>query len=106
MQVTRSPVFSHFAESLAGMDTIRAYGYEDRFAMMSNDRVDYNHRCGRGSLQSGRGSLAQILLPRWCCMISHHGRIRENLGSSYEGAQWRKEAHGGAWSVATIRVHM
>ena len=50
MQVTRSPVFSHFAESLAGMDTIRAYGYEDRFAMMSNDRVDYNHRCCHGSL--------------------------------------------------------
>ena len=43
-QVTRSPVFSHFAESLAGMDTIRAYGYQDRFAVMSDDRVDYNHR--------------------------------------------------------------
>ena len=44
VQVTRSPVFSHFAESLAGMDTIRAYGYQDRFAVMSDDRVDYNHR--------------------------------------------------------------
>lgn len=44
VQVTRSPVFSHFAESLAGMDTIRAYGYQDRFAAMNDDRVDHNHR--------------------------------------------------------------
>jgi hypothetical protein len=43
-QVTRSPVYSHFAESLAGMDTIRAYGYQSRFALMSDNRVDYNHR--------------------------------------------------------------
>ena len=46
VQVTRSPVYSHFAESLAGMDTIRAYGYQSRFALMSDSRVDYNHRFG------------------------------------------------------------
>ena len=28
------------------MDTIRAYGYQSRFALMSDSRVDYNHRSG------------------------------------------------------------
>ena len=28
------------------MDTIRAYGYQSRFALMSDSRVDYNHRYG------------------------------------------------------------
>ena len=53
VQVSRSPVYSHFAESLAGMDTIRAYGYQSRFALMSDSRVDYNHRYG--PLAPGQG---------------------------------------------------
>ena len=44
-QITRSPIYSHFGESLAGMDTVRAYGYERRFALESDARVDYNNRC-------------------------------------------------------------
>ena len=28
------------------MDTIRAYGYQSRFALMSDSRVDHNHRSG------------------------------------------------------------
>ena len=44
-QIFRSPVYSHFGESLAGMDTIRAYGYERRFALENDRHVDFSHRC-------------------------------------------------------------
>ena len=27
------------------MDTVRAYGYERRFALESDERVNYNNRC-------------------------------------------------------------
>ena len=40
---TRSPIYSHFAESLAGSATIRAFGKQSQFIMDSNRRIDQNH---------------------------------------------------------------
>lgn len=40
--VSRSPIYSHFGESVTGTSTIRAYGAQDRFIQESNDKVDYN----------------------------------------------------------------
>ena len=37
---TRSPIYSHFSESLSGVNTIRAYSASDRFILESNSRVD------------------------------------------------------------------
>ncbi|KAI8923601.1 ABC transporter type 1, transmembrane domain-containing protein, partial [Entophlyctis helioformis] len=42
--VSRSPIYAQFSETLAGVATIRAYGSEDRFIQMNNDKVDLNHR--------------------------------------------------------------
>ncbi|KAJ3131539.1 hypothetical protein HDU90_008206 [Geranomyces variabilis] len=42
--ITRSPIYSHFGETLVGAATIRAYGAEKRFMDESNARVDTNHR--------------------------------------------------------------
>lgn len=42
--VSRSPIYSHFSESLAGIDTIRAFQLADAFAATSDARVDANHR--------------------------------------------------------------
>ena len=41
---TRSPIYTHFSETLAGVETLRAYGFETRFALENESKVDYNHR--------------------------------------------------------------
>jgi len=40
--VSRSPIYSHFGESVTGTSTIRAYGAQDRFIQESNEKVDFN----------------------------------------------------------------
>ena len=37
---TRSPIYSHFSETLSGVSTIRGYSASDRFMLESNSRVD------------------------------------------------------------------
>uniref|UniRef100_T1JBD6 ABC-type glutathione-S-conjugate transporter n=1 Tax=Strigamia maritima TaxID=126957 RepID=T1JBD6_STRMM len=41
--VSRSPIFSHFSETLAGLSTIRAYKIQPRFIETSDQGVDYNN---------------------------------------------------------------
>ena len=40
--VSRSPVYSHFQETLSGVSTIRAYRKSDDFITQSQNKVDYN----------------------------------------------------------------
>jgi ATP-binding cassette, subfamily C (CFTR/MRP), member 1 len=41
--MTRSPIFSHFAETLGGLQTIRAFKQQKRFTNMLNHKMD-THR--------------------------------------------------------------
>ena len=41
---SRSPVYAHFSESLTGVETIRAFRYQEKFACKSDVQIDYNHR--------------------------------------------------------------
>ncbi|CAB3223726.1 unnamed protein product [Arctia plantaginis] len=41
MAVARSPIFSHFNESILGCTSIRAFGVKDRFIAESQGKVDY-----------------------------------------------------------------
>ncbi len=52
--VTRSPIYSHFSETLSGVSTIRAYGATRRFITESNSRVDYNQVCYYPSVCANR----------------------------------------------------
>uniref|UniRef100_A0A8D8XGU9 ABC-type glutathione-S-conjugate transporter n=2 Tax=Cacopsylla melanoneura TaxID=428564 RepID=A0A8D8XGU9_9HEMI len=40
--VSRSPIYSHFGETVTGCQSIRAYGVEERFIQESEQRVDTN----------------------------------------------------------------
>ena len=43
--ITRSPIYSHFSETINGVSTIRAYGANDRFIQSSDNNVDLNQVC-------------------------------------------------------------
>ncbi|CAG2122437.1 unnamed protein product, partial [Medioppia subpectinata] len=52
--VSRSPIYSHFSETVAGASSIRAYGAIHRFIDESNRKVDINHTCYYPSVVSTR----------------------------------------------------
>jgi len=43
--ISRSPIYSHFSETLTGASVIRAYGQQQRFISESENRVDINQIC-------------------------------------------------------------
>uniref|UniRef100_A0A1Q3FWR2 ABC-type glutathione-S-conjugate transporter n=2 Tax=Culex tarsalis TaxID=7177 RepID=A0A1Q3FWR2_CULTA len=52
--VSRSPIYSHFGESIQGAQTIRAYSVQDRFIGESESRVDFNQVCYFPSIIANR----------------------------------------------------
>jgi ATP-binding cassette subfamily C (CFTR/MRP) protein 1 len=52
--ISKSPIFSHFTESVTGATTIRAYGHTDRFVRESEARVGTNVVCNYLNLSSNR----------------------------------------------------
>ena len=51
---TRSPIYSHFSETLSGVSTIRAYNLERRFAKENEFRIDTNQVCYMGNITTNR----------------------------------------------------
>ncbi len=52
--VSRSPIYAHFAESLSGLSTIRAYRQQDRFSLDNEWRVDANLRAYFPAISANR----------------------------------------------------
>ncbi|GIX88296.1 multidrug resistance-associated protein 1 [Caerostris darwini] len=52
--ITRSPIYSHFSETLSGASTIRAYKAEERFCTQSSSFIDNNQICYYPSIVSNR----------------------------------------------------
>ncbi|KAG5674807.1 hypothetical protein PVAND_004755 [Polypedilum vanderplanki] len=52
--VSRSPIYSHFGESISGTSTIRAYNVEPRFINESEEKVDFNQVCYFPSIIANR----------------------------------------------------
>lgn len=52
--VTRSPIYTHFSETITGQSTIRAYGEEQRFTNESESRVDFNQMMSYPSIVANR----------------------------------------------------
>ncbi|GAB0095977.1 multidrug resistance-associated protein 1 [Sergentomyia squamirostris] len=52
--VTRSPIYSHFGETLTGQSTIRAYSKQDGFTKQNEDKVDFNQMCSYPSIIANR----------------------------------------------------
>ncbi|XP_055543163.1 multidrug resistance-associated protein 1-like [Wyeomyia smithii] len=86
--VTRSPIYSHFGESITGQSTIRAYGEQKRFTVESEQRVDYNQLMSYPSIIANRwlairleiiGSLV-VFLAALFAMLS-----RDTIGSATVG---------------------
>lgn len=52
--VTRSPIYSHFQETVTGVTTIRAYSVQPTFIKESDERVDLNQLCKYPSIVANR----------------------------------------------------
>ncbi|KAK0419050.1 hypothetical protein QR680_013923 [Steinernema hermaphroditum] len=52
--ISRSPLYSHFSESIQGASSIRAYGMRNRFCKEFQDKVDTHISCKYFSLMSNR----------------------------------------------------
>lgn len=52
--VSRSPVYSHFSETVTGTSVIRAYGREKAFIGMSDMKVNENQKSHYPGLVSNR----------------------------------------------------
>ncbi|XP_034253299.1 multidrug resistance-associated protein 1-like isoform X3 [Thrips palmi] len=52
--VSRSPIYSHFGESITGAPSIRAYNVVNRFVNESEEKVDFNQVCFFPSIIANR----------------------------------------------------
>ncbi|CAH1794809.1 unnamed protein product, partial [Owenia fusiformis] len=67
--VSRSPIYSHFGESVTGASTIRAYGQRDRFIQESEAYVDKNQICYYPSIVSNRWLAIRLELVGNCIVL-------------------------------------
>lgn len=52
--VSRSPIYSHFSETVTGVQAIRAFNQQERFILESERKVDLNQVCYYPGIVSNR----------------------------------------------------
>ncbi|EDV20619.1 uncharacterized protein TRIADDRAFT_50946 [Trichoplax adhaerens] len=52
--ISRSPIYSHFGESVQGVSTIRGYNVKDRFCLLNDRKVDANQMAYYPNISSNR----------------------------------------------------
>uniref|UniRef100_A0A0P6J763 Canalicular multispecific organic anion transporter 1 n=1 Tax=Heterocephalus glaber TaxID=10181 RepID=A0A0P6J763_HETGA len=52
--VTRSPIYSHFSETVTGLPVIRAFAHQQRFLMCNEMSIDTNQKCVFSWITSNR----------------------------------------------------
>ncbi|KAI1280801.1 Multidrug resistance-associated protein 1 [Halotydeus destructor] len=68
--ITRSPIYSHFSETLSGVSTIRAYKANQRFINISDNKVDSNQMCVHPNLMSNRWLSVRLDFCGNCLVLS------------------------------------
>ena len=58
--VTRSPIYSHFGETMTGTTTITAFSREEDFVAENRARIEDNQRCYMASLVVGRWASVRL----------------------------------------------
>ncbi|GAB0099313.1 multidrug resistance-associated protein 1 [Sergentomyia squamirostris] len=84
--VSRSPIYSHFGESITGAQTIRAYGVQERFIGESEAKVDFNQVCYFPSIIANRWLAVRLemvgnLIILFAAMFAVLGRDNTDEGS-------------------------
>ncbi|XP_028915134.1 canalicular multispecific organic anion transporter 1 [Ornithorhynchus anatinus] len=52
--VTKSPIYSHFSESVSGLSVIRAFGHQQRFLEHNEEAININMKCVFSGIISNR----------------------------------------------------
>uniref|UniRef100_A0AAZ3RYK9 ABC transmembrane type-1 domain-containing protein n=1 Tax=Oncorhynchus tshawytscha TaxID=74940 RepID=A0AAZ3RYK9_ONCTS len=68
--VSRSPVYTHFNETLLGASVIRAFGEQERFIRESDGRVDHNQKAYYPSIVANRWLAVRLELVGNCTVMS------------------------------------
>nr|XP_040235088.1 multidrug resistance-associated protein 1 isoform X10 [Anopheles coluzzii] len=83
--VSRSPIYSHFGETIQGVQTIRAYSVQDRFILESDEKVDGNQLCYCPSIIANRWLAVRLemvgnLIILFAALFAVLGRETMNAG--------------------------
>lgn len=77
--VSRSPIYSHFGETVSGLSVIRAYGHQDRFLKRNEITIDENLKTVYPWIMSNR------LYTNYHCIWNHiiHQQISEHYADNH-----------------------
>ncbi|XP_037921935.1 multidrug resistance-associated protein 1 isoform X7 [Hermetia illucens] len=67
--VSRSPIYSHFGETVTGTPSIRAYGVQERFIDESDAKVDANQVCKYPSIIANRWLAVRLEMVGNCIIL-------------------------------------